>query len=200
MARIAISITKQTAFRDSVQQFSNVYNYTYIGLNPGADLAKQFLDTLVAIEKPLHASTVTFIRGRVWASGGTPAENEMIHQELLTGTGTRLPIASLDKERAVLIQWPAGKDKRGKPVTLKKWYHTCGEGGTVGYSPGILENVTGFSASQRDAWKTAVVGISPLTIGSQQYALCAESGRMTTGDPICHKYLEHHQLGDNWRG
>lgn len=201
MGQIAVSVTKRVAFRDSVQEFSNVYNYLHIGLDPQPSLSEQFVDAVVAVERELHATSVTFIRARVWTSGGTKAENRMIYQKVLTGTGTGTPLPAFDKERSYLIQWPAGKDSRGKQVYLKKWYHACGLVLGFQIAEGVLGNQESLTAAARAALVAGVKALSPLTIGSQQYAFMAEGGRLTEGlPPIAHRYLEHHQLGDQWRG
>src|SRR5829696_3657177 len=98
MARVGLSITKSVAFRDSVQEFSNVYYYENGAAEPSATGAEAMLDELVALEKNRHASTVTFVRGRVWVHRGSPATNEMIFQKGLSGTGASTSDAGMDKE------------------------------------------------------------------------------------------------------
>ncbi len=204
MAQIAISITKRAIFRDSTQEFSNVYHYGALGPNPIESEALNLIDEVVATEKGFHSTAVTFLLGRCWSSGGTVAQNQMIAEKTLTGTGSSALLTAMDYERAVLIQWPAGLDSRGRPVYLRKWYHSCGNFGSVGFSNSILQNVTGLSAAQR----STIVGLVDVLsrIGpTENYGLVAESGRERSGTetaavpPTCHPYLEHHQLGDQWR-
>lgn len=199
MAQIAVSITKRTAFRDAVQEFSNVYNYWYVGFNPGEGLAQSFIDNIVEIERLLHSTAVTFVKARVWSSGGTKAQNQMILQSQLTGTGVRAQNDLVDRERAFLVQWPAGLDVRGKPVRLKKWFHPCGDGPGFGIDAPLLSNRSGMSDGQREAITNIANRLAPLTIGSGQYSLVSETGRFTEGKAIAHRYFEHHQLGDQWR-
>lgn len=201
MALIGVSITKRTAFRDSTQEFSNVYHYTWGGLNPSNSLGLQIIDAIVAIERPYFADAVSFTYGRLWSAGGSIAENQMIAQKPLTGVGGAAAGSNIDRERALLIQWPAGFDSRGHPVTLKKWFHLCtGTWAGAVADAGIQANLTGFTTAQRatqagvfDALRTVTVTLIPMN-------LCAESGRETTGAAAAHKYLEHRQLGDQWRG
>ncbi len=202
MALVGVSITKRVAFRNSTQEFSNIYHYTYVGVNPGAGLAEQIVDELVRVEKLLHASSVSFIRARLWSAGGTIAENTMIFQKALTGTGSVQDQPEMDRERAVLVQWAAGKDRRGRPVRLKKWFHSCGRyESTLNVPVPVLANQDRISAAGRDAVAVTCRSFSPITIGTQQYALCSERGRLTEGlQGVTHPYLEHHQLGDQWRG
>ncbi len=67
MSRIGISITKEVAFRDNQQEFSNVYYYgNGTGALPGLTDAEALLDQLVALEKTFHSSLVSFVHGRLW--------------------------------------------------------------------------------------------------------------------------------------
>src|SRR5215213_3988028 len=131
MGQISISITKRVPFRDATQEFSNVYVYGSAGLNPSAAAAQSLSDEVVTKEKAFHATSVSFVYARVWSSGGSPSANEMIYEGVLTGTGSTTPNTSMDKERAFLLQWPAGVDSKGRPVKLRKWFHTCGAFGGV---------------------------------------------------------------------
>jgi hypothetical protein len=201
LGQVTVSITKRTPFRDSVQEFSNVYTYGSVGLNPQNDAeADQIIDPIVAYEKSIHSTDVTFLKARMWTSGGTKATNNMIRTKTLSGTGSGSTYApGLDKERAVLIQIPAGTDSRGRPVKLRKWYHVCGNIGSVGITASINSNTTGFSTTDRNTIASNFNAI--LRLNSDVWGLMAESGRERTdgGQAACHRYLEHHQLGDQWR-
>lgn len=202
MAQITISITKRVVFRDSTQEFSNVYCYANAspaGLDPDFPQGSDLIDEVANVEKGIHGTSVTFIRGRLWSSGGTPAENKMLTDKVLTGLGTAVTNTSMDKERAVLIQWGAGDDSRGRKVYLRKWYHLCASIGGVGATAGQLANETQLTSAQRNAVATSVDALT--RIGSvEEWGLVADSGRERDGTaPTCHKYLEHHQLGDQWR-
>lgn len=206
MARIGISITKEIAFRDNQQEFSNVYYYgNGAGANPGASDAEALLDALVALEKTFHSTLVSFVHGRLWSAGGTEQQNEMLAEKTLAGTGSTTPDANMDKERAYLMQWPAGVDSRGKEVFLRKWYHSCGvfPGGPSPVPGGVLSNATGFTVAQRTAMMGNADDILTLGVaGSPGWSLVSKVGRNVTGPASgdAYKYLEHHQLGDQWRG
>jgi hypothetical protein len=199
MGQISISITKRSAFRDATQEWANVYTYLHIGVDPSPALSQQFIDEIVKVERPLHSGNILFVKARVWSSGGTKEENKMLHQVPLSGSGAAADNTAVDRERAVLVQWPAGKDKRGRPVKLKKWFHTGGWFGSLQFGGDLLGNLAGFTAAQRTTIEDAVKNLSPLTIGTQQYAMISDTGRFTEGGPRAHRYLEHHQLGDQWR-
>jgi hypothetical protein len=203
MARIGLSITKSTAFRNSTQEFSNVYYYgNGAGQLPNATDAESLLDTLVTLEKAIHSTAVTFVRGRVWSQVGTPSQNEMIVQKNLSGTGSRTQVTSLDKERAFLFRIRAGVDTRGNPVYLRKWYHACGEFVTgQGISAGILAGTSGWSTAERDAQANAMNSIKNFVVNGVTWNLVSKSGRdYGAGNNFtAHQFLEHHQLGDQWR-
>lgn len=200
MSQITIAITKRAAFRDGTQEWQNVYTYGSLALHPDEALSKQYIDEVVTKEKAFHSTAVSFVYGRCWRSGGSNAENVMLGEKGLTGTGSTSPLTAMDIERAFLFQWPAGTDSKGRPVRLKKWYHCIGTIASVAISNAILANQTGFTAGQRDSMEAVVDGLT--RIGSSVWGLIADSGRERSGDgyPVAHKYLEHHQLGDQWRG
>lgn len=199
MAQIGISITKRVPYRDSTQEFSNVYHYVDEVSAPDAAEAQNLIDEVVAVERQLHTTAVSFVYARLWSSGGSIASNVMIHQVVLTGTGSQTAVASVDPERAVLMQWPAGFDSRGHPVRLKKWYHSLGRLAGVAWSSTNLGQTAGFSDPDR-ATMAALVGQLTEIGTPDSWRLTAESGREYEGAPFAHKYLEHHQLGDQWRG
>ena len=199
MARTGISITKRVAFRDSTQEFSNVYYYESL-LPPVLGDATNWKDDIVVTEKKLHSSLVEFVYYRIWSAGGTQAANQMIAQGTLSGTGSALSDSGMDKERALLAQWPAGNNIRGQPVFLRKWYHICGTITGVSMSSSILSNATGFTTANRTAFANIfdeLTGLAGITQGAD---LVSPTGRDVQGSVQCHKYLEHHQLGDQWRG
>lgn len=205
MGQIGISIVKRCVFRDSVQEFANTYHYGSVDANPSEATAETLIDELVANEKTFHSSAITFVRASCWSSGGSASSNVMIKQKILSGVGATVALSGGDPERAFLIMWPAGTDGLGRPVFLKKWYHAVGTFGGVAPSTAVQGQSTGFTQANRDAIAAAADVVT--RIGSlSQWGLVAESGRTRSGGllsadpPICHKYYEHHQLGDQWRG
>lgn len=196
MARYGVSITKRVSFRGFEQEFSNVYFYghpTAIQTNPGA-----FIDDIVAIERDLHSTDVTFVRAAFWSAGGGPVANEMIHQKSLSGTGNQATNTSMDRERAVLIQWPAGKDSRGRPVFLRKWFHSCGAAAGQAFTTSQLQQTSGLLDAQRTAIANSANRLRIMG-AVDQWLLMSKNGREHTGPGTCHKFLEHHQLGEQWR-
>jgi hypothetical protein len=201
MPRIGVSITKSTPFRNSNQEFSNVYYYEVLS-EPSVAQADTIIDNLTSLEKTFHGTTVTFVRGRLWSQGGSPATNNMISQKTLTGTGARTPNTSMDKERAFLFRIAAGTDSRGQPVYLRKWFHASAEfvsGASVPF--GVLTNATNFSAAERSAQVAQMQAIGDANGSPLTPKICAKSGRQPGASAgwSAHAFLEHHQLGDQWR-
>lgn len=200
MAILGVSITKSTSFRGVQQEFSNTYYYNYSGV-VGSGAGISAIDAVVAIEKPFHSTNVNFLRGRCWTAGGTKAENNMIADKALSGAGTAAPNTSMDKERAVLVRFRAGNDTRGNPVYLRKWWHV--DLSAIGGSTIVanqLQNTAQLDSTQRstiEGWGNAVKSI---TISGLSASLVSDKGRTIDGATLAHPYLEHHQLGDQWRG
>lgn len=196
MGQIGLSVTMDCTFRLKRQEFSNVFHYKFAG--PAIDNAEPYLDEVVTILKNLHSTDVSFKWGRVWTSDGTPGENRMLFQKALSGTGVCPTNTNMDRERAFLIQWPAGLSITGKPVYLRKWIHSCGATHLYNPSAGVLQNTAEIMSGDRaniatEANKLRLIG------AVDELLLCAASGREHTGPGTVHRFLEHHQLGDQWR-
>lgn len=198
MGMIGITTVKAVNFRSVMQEFSNTYYYQATGLIPAAANHSGLVDEVVATERSLHSTDVQFKRASLWSAGGTPSENQMLFQKDLSGTGNQAVNGSLDRERAFLIQWPAGLDIRGHPVTLKKWFHSCGNCAAVTISSGMMQQTIPID----DVYRTQIAAKAEELReigGLETIGLCAKSGRENKGPAVCHKWLEHHQLGDQWR-
>jgi hypothetical protein len=201
MARYGVSITKNTSFRGFPQEFSNVYYYGHpTGTLDNAG-ALAMIDAVKALEVGCHSSAVTFVRGRCWSTGGTEASNQMIGQKNLSGVGSTATLSAFDKERAYLVRLYAGSDIRGNPVYLRKWFHSCGNGpGNVQPATAVLEQTAQFTAGNKTAIEAAVNSFGAVVIGGNGYELMAQSGREAIGTSFqSHNWLEHRQLGDQWR-
>jgi hypothetical protein len=198
LAIFGVSIQKSVSFRNVQQHFSNVYYYDGPSLTDTN--AAALADIVKANEVVLHGNDVTFTFARVWSAGGAPASNQMIYQGALSGVGSQADNASMDRERAVLVQWPAGVSITGQPVFLRKWYHSCGDCAGVSFSTaGVLQNTIPIANLNRTSIATAANANRAVSAGGDTYNLVSKSGRNTQGTAVCHAWLEHHQLGDEWR-
>jgi hypothetical protein len=206
MGLIGISVTKDTAFRNAFQPFSNVYYYKngLVGGLPGTSAANDLIDELVAHEKSWHGAAINFRFARCWSYGLGETLNTMLAQKPLTGTGSATNLLAMDKERAYLIRWRAGVDSRGNPVYLRKYYHTAATwpGFASPVSTAVLANEIGFTTTERNEIESDVAVVTRLGTGDpEEWVMCGPTGRdLDTGNPTAHPYLEHHQLGDVWRG
>lgn len=197
MAQTTFSITKRAPFRNSTQEWSNVYTYgSVVAPNESEVLAR--IDELTAFEKTIHANNTTFLHGRGWSSGGSISSNIMIGEKDLSGVGALTVNVNCDVERAYLFMWPCGFDSRGHQIYLRKWYHSCAAipGSTL--STGILNNSSGFTSTERTAIASTVNAIRRIG-GADEYLLKSMAGRDSTADCTAHQFFEHHQLGDQWR-
>jgi hypothetical protein len=197
--RIGVSIQKSGQFRGTDQEFANEYHFELETAVTAP--SESIVDEITAKEKTFHSTDVKFVRAKVWTAGGTKAENQMIFQKNLAGTGTQLADAVTDRERAILIRFKAGFDSRGLPVYLRKWYHTFAPkfAGSDFGGAGVLANTQQLSSTVRAAIATAA---DPLQkVGANLWELCSSKGRNVTNlaNAECHPYFEHRQLGDSWR-
>jgi hypothetical protein len=194
-----VSVEKTVSFRGVQQPFANVYYYNHDSGSEGD--ADSLLNNVKALEVGFHSTDVSFVFGRVWTAGGTKQTNHMVVQKNLSGTGNQATSGSMDRERAFLIRWPAGFDSRGHQVYLRKWFHSCGA--CVGFTPGTgqLQNTAEIPTATRSTIETAADGFQSVAVpGGISYVLRSATNRTRTGDSECHPWLEHHQLGDQWRG
>jgi hypothetical protein len=201
MPDYGVSIEKSTLFRGFQQPFANVYYYRTPGsVNDPLTTLNALLDRVIEKEQNLHATVVQFKRAQLWSTNrGTQELNQMLIQRALSGTGAQINDGRMDRERAVLVQWPAGLDTRGKPVKLRKWYHICGSTPHSIVAEGVLGNIAELTSAQRSSITAEANQLRTVEVLAVQFQLIAKSGRTTTGDATCHRYLEHHQLGDQWR-
>lgn len=204
MARVGVSIVKSTSFRGVAQEFGNTYYYE-TPLPVVSAVATQLIDHLVTLEKALHSSAVTFVRGKCWSAGGTPASNEMIAQKSLSGTGSNggggAATLNMDKERAFLVRFRAGNDSKGRPVYLRKWWHLDAAAiASQSITGPMLSQTAGLSTAIRTGLENFANDFKSITTLPQNFDLVSEKGRDIDGATVAHPYLEHHQLGDMWRG
>jgi hypothetical protein len=209
VARFGVQIEKSTSFRGAAQPFSNTYYYEAATANSPANnasvigYANALLDAIIPIERGAHSPNVTFVAARCWSQIGTPAQNEMIVQRSLSGAGTGGGASTaMDKERAFLVRFRAGVDSKGRPVYLRKWFHLdVGVLGGAGITNAQLVQTEQLTTAQRSALETIANNLKTVTPASGPVAnLVAKGGRPIDGGTTAHPYLEHHQLGDAWRG
>lgn len=201
MGIVGVSIVKSVSFRGVAQEFSNTYYYE-TPLSVSSAAASALIDAVVAIERPMHSGNVLFVRGLCWSAGGTKAENQMLSKKTLSFPGQGGGGASyLDKERAFLVRLRAGNDSRGNPVYLRKWWHLDLKiVSTTDVTDAAIQNTGQLPAAVRTYLEGRADALKNVTAGAQGFELVSEKGREIDGPTVAHPYLEHHQLGDAWRG
>lgn len=193
MAVFGVSITKSMEWRGAQQEFSNVYHYQTAVGQPFDD--EGIIAAVVAAERPLHATSVTFETGRTWGpTENGPAASVMREIVDLSGQGGATPLTNAYKETALLISWPLGRyGSRNRPQFLRKWLHTLASGGRG------LDGSSRSDVSPQNVldYIAAVTALSDPAFGDLD--LCTADGRVPVGPAVQYPYLEHRQLGDTWR-
>jgi hypothetical protein len=201
---VGVAIEKSFTFRGGTQPFSNVYYYEG-PVTVSSDVALNALvDKIVAKEKERFSTEVAFVRGRCWKADGTESENVMIVDKNLSGTGALSPSTNLDRERAFLVRFRAGSDSRGRPVYLRKfWHFDASTFFTEAISNDQLKNKAQISSTARgnfESWANFFKQIDDAGAGLPTMNLVSKNGRDISGATQAHPYIEHRQLGEEWRG
>lgn len=192
MPLVAASITKSMPFQGVGERFSNVYHYDA----PTADaaVAAEIINSLVAAERRIHAAIVTFEEARVWSAGGTPAQNETLLVEDLTGPGEEVTDGPMYRECCWIVTWKTERPSAtGKPVHLRKFLHTASQ-----YEATPIQDITNGQQ------KIGVNGLGVLqtyegkvrqlfTPNHGTMQLTAPSGRVAANAGIVLPYLQHHE-------
>jgi hypothetical protein len=125
----------------------------------------------------------------------------MLVDKALSGAGSAALSSELDRERAFLVRFRAGVDVKGRPVYLRKWWHLCCStiaGAAI--TAAMRQQTAELTAGQRSALETFANSLKAFTVAGQNVNLVAKGGRTITGATEAHRFLEHRQLGDEWRG
>lgn len=192
MAIYGVSITKEVNWRGHVEQFANVYHYNFLNLDDQG--ARQLVNRLIEIERPVHSNEVRFVEGRVWSAGGTPAENDMIgvYDAVAGTTGIAAQNSAMDREACILVHFDTNRqDSRSRKIKLRKWLHTCSP---LGAPETFLAGTTPLPANARSVvadYANAV--LDPLT-GTVTGNLCAPSGADANGSIQVGNWVEHHEF------
>ena len=202
MPRLGVSVTKSISFRGAAQEFTNTYYYNTQNIISGP-IADALTDAVVALERPMHGSNVSFVRAKCWSTGtGSPSTNEMMVQKNLSGVGTNAAVSPTnhDRERAYLVRFRAGSDSKGRAVYLRKWWHLeINALATIPISNAQLQQTAQLDATQRAQLVTYANAFKSLTVLGSTFDLVSQKGRAIDGATTAHPYFEHHQLGDMWR-
>jgi hypothetical protein len=126
MAIYEVALTKGSTFKEkSGLEWTNVYTLSTPGLD---DLdAEAAIDSLVRLERPVHATDVTFVRATVYERATLSTRMIPLYGKALEGVGEVSTGAIIYKECCVLVQWElpraGGLSGIGRSRRLSKWLH-----------------------------------------------------------------------------
>lgn len=179
MGIYAASVTKSDVWRGVTEKWSNVYHY-FLATNLDATLAANLIDQIAAAEKLCHANSVTFEDGRVWSVGGTPAQNETIVIQDLSGVGSLSGDTSYYKESTVVARCDTNRNtSTGRRIYLRKYYHTMSlTSGTAAMHNGSAA----LTSTQKAEAKLCLETLREVTLspGGILVTLCAPGGQLVS--------------------
>lgn len=161
--RVAVAIEKGISWRGHEERFANVYHYDIGALSSLIDSdASSLVDNLVALEKPVHGSGVSFRTARVWETGQGAVGNETLLIKDLTGTGTMTSQSTqIYRELCVVVVLETNRNtSTGRKIYLRKFIH---------------------ADTLNSANSAAAIGQSPLTAGNKTPYVTYGNGIRTVG-------------------
>jgi hypothetical protein len=190
-----VAIEKESTFQGHTERWSNVYCYD-TAVSTAAEMTG-LINAIVAAEQPVHATSVSFKRGRIYTRQGLngPGDSGVMYHVLeLTAVGTAAIVGSLTfyKELAILIKFPLprknlGGGALGRQRSLKKWIHPCTSSG-IGTGPMDGSQPLSPVPSQYTTYGSA---IQVPVAGSQ---LVSPDGTLPNAAAVVHPYVEHRQF------
>jgi hypothetical protein len=178
-------------WRGQKQEFSNVYHLATVPAQTFLD--EGVIDEVVRLEKTIHSTAVTFVRGRTWGptESGDPLVSVTRTIKDVTGAGAAADSTGMYMEAAILVTWPLGRyGSKNRPQYLRKWYHTRSALGHNTDGSGLL-------GTPSLALKDFVLSITSVKVGAATdgYEMVTAKGREPISAGVLYKYLEHRQLG-----
>lgn len=193
MVRVGVALTKQFPYRNTQEEFTNVFTYEV----PTADIAtaQNLVAALLAHEKANHASIVKFTKSRVWTTGGTPAENVTIYISDLADFGTLGEDPGMHAQACYEVQWKTDRPSAtGKPVYLRKYLRSFATYASTGLTAGVYAGSTPLPTPIKTALQAYADKLNPLVTSSGNYDLIAPSGRKVTARATMPTYMSLHEL------
>jgi len=197
VATLAVSITKRVTWRGEPQEFSNVYHYNRATMPTEGSEAQAIINRLMTVERNVHSTDVTFVRGRLWGPTGIGvAASKMIEVVNFASTaGLVTADPTFYREWSFLLTFPLGRyGTKNRPQFLRKWMHTCVPLGISGNdrsgSTTLSVTPTGMITFMGDIRSLVLTGQPETPLN-----LCNETGRVTIGGGSVYPFLEHRQFG-----
>lgn len=195
MGVFAYSVTKNTQWRGDTQGFSNLYHYELDSDEPSEQVLSDMIDIIVAAEKLVHGSAVTFDIARVWGPvnpNGSGGRMRLVKD--LSGNGSQVSTATWYREFAYLCVFPLGRyGSKNRPQFLRKWIRPCTTlGGGTNITSGT-DKITPEPTSLTN-YMNAIRSVAQ-GAGGAPTSLCNASGEHKADDFHLYDYLEHRQFG-----
>jgi hypothetical protein len=168
---IGVAVDKQTSWRGIQETFTNVWHFdTAVEVT-----SQQVADAVVDKEKGLMAGNVNFKRVQVWGpTDGTKAQNQMLLQQNLTGSGSAAASTVTAKELTAVVSWDTGRlNTRGAKIYLRKYLH-------LGGLPEAAEEAAKGNGPLSVAEKTRLVNFGNSmknVVGVSGASICDKKGR-----------------------
>jgi hypothetical protein len=186
-----VIIKKRIAFQGRLEEFSNVYVLsTGIAETFGDEAA---IDSIVALEKTVHAGPVTFFKGETYGINPVTGDVPRFGKDL-SGGGSMAAGAQIYNEAAILVTFElprkGGLIGIGRRRMLRKWLHT-------GYLPVGAASESNAGAVDLGATAKGVIlnnYANPLRTAEHGGGkIAAPNGDLPTASAV-RPYLEHHQF------
>lgn len=121
---VAVHVTKTTKWRNKQEEFENVYHFDTPTINTESGYV-DLVNQLVAAEKLIHTSAVTFKQARVHGpTNGTKEQDIMRAVVDLSGTGSASPTVQMAAELCYVASFYVGRSAKGYKRFLRKFLHT----------------------------------------------------------------------------
>lgn len=189
----AVSVLKEIPYRDTTEEFSNVYQYG--GANPPEGDRAAFMSAVANEEKGIMSQLVTFLEARMWEIGGTAAENDSLGIVDLSGTGSLGTVLQMPPEAAVLVQARSSRESiDSRPVYFRKWWHGIGSVGAVNFSGAQVQNQDPLTTVQKDALVAAFGRLAAITVAGVEYVMQSTNGGVVQLPATAYDWVEHRQF------
>lgn len=177
MPPFAVSITKSVSFRGAAEEFSNVYHYDIDAPFTTEQGWRDLVDAIVALEKPVHSTLVTYKSARVWGptnQGPNASTTRLIAD--LTGTGSNNGGGVIWPELCVVGQFFVGRASgTQRKRFLRKYYHITALPASPAGS-NVQDGRGALAAGDKSPTTTALNGLKNISVGGQNRPLCTPQG------------------------
>ncbi len=170
------TVTKSRLWRGTQEQFANVWHYN-VSAGESNDTLTSLLDAIVAKEKEVFGTNVTFVQGRV--NGPTnqgEALNVMRVIKDLSGAGSYNPAtaSTTPGESAGVCSFYVGRNPAtGRKRFLRKYLHL----GRIETSVAdIVQGNTALDAAIKTRLKNWYESMKNMTVGASTFPICTPQG------------------------